>query len=208
MQVISVIWLQFLLVIAALAVTVAAEDRAPTDEPQRVLLSGKVVRLADALKQRGIKSYVEEIKDQVTNAWKAEERAKRAETIAKEMVEEIRSGRLLADVAKKYGAQLATTQPFTRTRDGLNTPLPAALVSALFKSPAGTPEMAPANEAHVIGVVSEVTAANPKADADALKRLEEELGSTLANDLSLSLATALRERLSVSIDRAALDSAF
>jgi len=151
---------------------------------------------------------LEEIKDQVATAWKAEERAKRAETIAKEMVEEIKSGRLLADVAKKHGAQLATTQPFTRTRDGLNTPLPAALVSALFKSPAGTPEMAPANEAHVIGVVSEVTAADPKADADALKRLEEELGSTLANDLSLSLATALRERLSVSIDRAALDSAF
>jgi len=45
-------------------------------------------------------------------------------------------------------------------------------------------------------------------EQEGLAQLEEELGSTLANDLSLSLATALRERLSVSIDRAALDSAF
>ena len=151
---------------------------------------------------------LDQIKDQVAGAWKANERAKRAETIAKQIVEDIKSGKLLADIAKARGAQLAVTQPFTRTREGLNIPLPGALVPALFKSAPGTPETAAGTDAHVIAVVSDVIAADPKADAAGAKRLDEELGNALANDLSTGIATALRERVAVSVDRAALEGAY
>lgn len=42
-----------------------ADDAPARDGAVKEILSGKVVRLAEALKQRGIKSYVDEIKDQV-----------------------------------------------------------------------------------------------------------------------------------------------
>jgi len=45
-----------------------AESAQPADEPQREILSGKVVLLAEALKARKIKSYPEEIKGQVVLA--------------------------------------------------------------------------------------------------------------------------------------------
>ncbi|MGQ0636017.1 MAG: hypothetical protein ACT4QC_15510 [Planctomycetaceae bacterium] len=55
-----------LIVTAALAAHLAAEDRATADDkPARAVVSGKVVRLADALQKRGVKTYGEEIKDQV-----------------------------------------------------------------------------------------------------------------------------------------------
>jgi peptidyl-prolyl cis-trans isomerase D len=151
---------------------------------------------------------LEQIKDEVTAAWKAEQRAKRADAVAKQIADEIKSGKLLGDVAAAHGAQLVTTQPFTRTRDGLNVQLPGALVGALFKSAPGTPEIAPATESHVIAVVSQVIAADPQADRDGVQRVEQELGGAIANDVSVALATALREKFSVSIDRAAVASAF
>jgi hypothetical protein len=43
----------------------SADPPANEEEPERLVLSGKVVLLADALKKRGIKSYAEETKGQV-----------------------------------------------------------------------------------------------------------------------------------------------
>ncbi len=60
----------------------------------------------------------------------------------------------------------------------------------------------------MIGIVTEVVVPDLAVDKEAVDRLKDELGSTLANDLSASLAAALRERLTVSIDRAAVERAF
>jgi len=151
---------------------------------------------------------LEEVKDRVRTDWLAAQRAERAEAIVKDMVAELKAGKLVADVAKARGATLATTQPFTRSRQGLDMNLPGALVAALFKSPPGTPESAAADEAHVIGVVSQVVAADPSADEDGMKHIKDELSSALANDLSTGLANALREQLTVTIDRNAIEKAF
>lgn len=151
---------------------------------------------------------LDEAKDRVRADWRADQQAQRAEKIAQEMADEIKAGKILADIARARGAKLTTSQPFTRTGLGLDAPLPGALIAALFKSATGTPESAASEDAHVIGVVSQVIAADPAADEDGAKRLNEELASALANDLSSGLATALRERLKVSIDRAAVNSAF
>lgn len=42
----------------------AATEKATTDKPQKVLLRGEVVLLAEALRQRGVKTYAEEIAQQ------------------------------------------------------------------------------------------------------------------------------------------------
>jgi len=52
---------------------VAAEGKEHEDQPVKTLVSGKVVPLGDALKQRGIKSYAEEIKGQVVLVTRAGE---------------------------------------------------------------------------------------------------------------------------------------
>ena len=150
----------------------------------------------------------DEVKDRVRDDWRADQQAQRAEKIALEIAANIKSGKILADIASARGAKLATTQPFTRTGLGLDAPLPGALISSLFKSAPGTPESAASNDAHAVGVVSQVIAADPVADEDGASRLKDEIASALSNDLSVGLAAALRDKLKVSIDRAAVDSAF
>ena len=150
---------------------------------------------------------LDEIKDRVRTDWQAAQRAERAEAVVKVMLDEIKGGKILADVAASHGAKLSVTQPFTRTRTGLDVPLPGSLISALFKSAPGTPESAPAEDSHVIGIVSQIVTPDPAVDAEATDRLKDELSGALVNDLSTSLAGALREKMPVSIDRAAVDSA-
>jgi hypothetical protein len=60
----------------------------------------------------------------------------------------------------------------------------------------------------MIGIVTEVIVPDVAADEDAVNRLKDELGSTLANDLSASLAGALRDRFKMTIDRTAVEKAF
>ena len=86
--------------------------------------------------------------------------------------------------------------------------VPSSLVAALFKAAPGTPESGVGEEAHMIGIVTEIVVPDLAADEEAVSRLKDELGSTLANDLSTSLAGALRERLKVTIDRNAVEKAF
>jgi hypothetical protein len=45
--------------------TKTSDDAGAADEPVKSIVSGKVISLVEALKQRGIKTYSEEIKDQV-----------------------------------------------------------------------------------------------------------------------------------------------
>jgi hypothetical protein len=60
----------------------------------------------------------------------------------------------------------------------------------------------------MIGIVTDIIVPDVEADKDAVSRLKDELGTALANDLSTSLAAALRERLKVTIDRSAIEKAF
>jgi peptidyl-prolyl cis-trans isomerase D len=151
---------------------------------------------------------LDEVKDRVRADWLAAKRAERAETIIKEMVAEIKDGKLLADIVKPRGANIMTTKPFSRTRQGLDLQVPSSLVAALFKSKPGTPESGAGEEAHMIGIVTDVIVPDVDADKEAVSRLKDELGTALANDLSTSLAAALRERLKVTIDRTAIEKAF
>ncbi|MCD6075754.1 MAG: hypothetical protein K0Q70_2637 [Rhodospirillales bacterium] len=151
---------------------------------------------------------LDEVKERVRGDWLAAQRSERAEAIVKEMVAEIKAGKLLADVAGPRGANIMSTKPFSRTRQGLDLQVPSSLVAALFKAAPGTPESGAGEEAHMIGIVTEVIVPDVAADEEAVNRLKDELGSTLANDLSTSLASALRERLKVTVDRNAVEKAF
>ncbi len=151
---------------------------------------------------------LDEIKDRVRGDWTAAQRSERADALIKEMVAEIKGGKILADVAGPRGANIMATKPFSRTRQGLDLQVPSSLVAALFKSAPGTPESGAGEEAHMIGIVTEVIVPDVAADEEAVNRLKDELGSTLANDLSTSLAGALREKLKVTIDRNAVEKAF
>jgi peptidyl-prolyl cis-trans isomerase D len=151
---------------------------------------------------------LDEVKERVREDWLAARRAERADAIVKEMLAEIKAGKLLADVAASRGANIMTTKPFTRTRQGLDLQVPSSLVAALFKTQTGVPEIGVGEEAHMIGIVTEIVAPDLAADEEGLNRLKDELASTLANDLSASLAGALRERLKVTIDRSAVEKAF
>lgn len=151
---------------------------------------------------------LDEVKERVRGDWLAAQRAERADATIKEMIAEIKGGKLLADVAGPRGANIMQSKPFSRTRQGLDLQVPSSLVAALFKAPVGTPESGAGEEAHMIGIVTEIIVPDVAADEDAVSRLKDELGSTLANDLSTSLAGALREKLKVTIDRNAVEKAF
>lgn len=153
---------------------------------------------------------LDKVKDRVVAGWKTDARTKKAGETAQAMVEDLKAGKPIAEVAQTYKAQVTTSPPFTRSRQGAeNTPaLSGALVSSLFKAKPGTPVAAPGPESYAVGVVGQVIAADPSQDTDGLKALKQELSQAVANDLSDSLTAALRERFRVSIDRDAVDQAF
>ena len=151
---------------------------------------------------------LDDVKMRVREDWLAAQRSERADAIVQEMLSEIKAGKLLAEVAGPRGANIVTTKPFTRTRQGLDLQVPSSLVAALFKVQTGIPESGAGEEAHMIGIVTEIIAPDLVAEADAVNRLKDELAGALSNDLSQSLAGALRERLKVTIDRASVEKAF
>ena len=148
------------------------------------------------------------VKERVVAGWKTDARTKKAGEVAQTMVDELKAGKPISDVAAAHKAQLSTSPAFTRSNQGGENTLSGSLVAALFKAAPGTPVAAPGPDFYSVGVVGQVIAADPAQDAEGLKALKTELSQAVSGDLSDGLTEALRARLSVSIDRDAVDKAF
>ena len=93
----------------------------------------------------------------------------------------------------------------TRTGRGERA-LPAALQAALFELPVGGVATAPDNfgGAHVVGRLTEIRDADPKADRNLTDRLGSQLANAIAGDILQQYRDALEADVGVTIDRNAV----
>ncbi len=147
------------------------------------------------------------VRSDVTAAWKAEQQATATDKKVKTLTERLKGSVTLAAIAKELNVKLQTTEGFIRSGEGLKTQLPGEIVSALFKAKGKDAVAAASNDRHFIAQVKDIKAANPIADKKGLDVLATQLRGNISNDISTQLANALRLKLGVTVNRAAVDSA-
>ncbi len=148
---------------------------------------------------------LDEVRDQVIADWKRDRRHELARQKAEEILDRLKGGEDMAEIAKETGFAYETTSPFTRDGRGLQPGFPLALVGEIFKGSRGDAFTAPANRGFVVARLKDILPADPAAAPEDVKTLESQLLLAISADLLSEFASALRERYGVDIDRAAIE---
>ena len=145
-----------------------------------------------------------EVRDQAVEAWREERRNQRLESQAKEMVDAVKGGTSLKDVAAQRRLTVKTTPAFERT-GGAKSELPASLVAKLFELKLHQAASGPSSDGYVVAELTQILPADPKTGEARMEQLQVQLGAAIENDLVAEYSRALRQQFPVSIDQSAVD---
>jgi peptidyl-prolyl cis-trans isomerase D len=148
---------------------------------------------------------IDEVKPQLVELWKAEERTAGARKRAEQIVEQVAQGKTLAEAAAAFNLKPETTPPVRRDGSADEGRIAGEIAPQLFTAKPGDFGIAPAGDGHYVVRLVEIKPADPAADAEGVARLRTALGQQIGGDLINELATALRARYQVSIDNQALE---
>lgn len=148
------------------------------------------------------------VRDDVAEAWMAEERDRRAEAIANQIHAEVLGGRDLAESAAEHGVSVDTTRPLTRNDNDPSRGVVGGLVTHLFEAARGEPIVGPAQNGYAVAVVRDVRTADSAVSADQAERLRNQLSGTLSNELLQQYTNALRSEIGVSVNPRAMENLF
>jgi peptidyl-prolyl cis-trans isomerase D len=164
-----------------------------------------VVEVAEITPQR-VKS-LDEARDQVADAWRAERRQELARERAEALLARAKESSSLDQLAGEQGVSMQPIGPVKRTGEGAGQGMDRALVRALFATEPGkvADEAVPAGDGFALVVADEVIAADPLADPDAVERLRTELEADMQGDLLAQLEATLKEDYPVEIHAAAIN---
>jgi peptidyl-prolyl cis-trans isomerase D len=147
---------------------------------------------------------LDEVRDQVADAWKAEQRQVKAKAVAEALVARLKGGEAIEQIARELGVEATTTEPFTRQPNNAAA-LPRAVVGELFKEPVGGAAAGRADDGYVVARLQEVQPADPTADTDGVAAVEQTLADSLRADIQNAFASTLRQEFPVKINRQALE---
>ncbi|BBK37307.1 peptidylprolyl isomerase [Allostella sp. ATCC 35155] len=148
---------------------------------------------------------LEEVRDAVAQAWTEQQQAEAADKLADEILAAVKAGRSLAEAVADRSLEVKPVGPFTRAGGREAVPLPQSAVTALFAGPVGTAAKGPVGEGVAVGVLTAIEPVDPAQDQAAVDTLRETLERDIAAELGQELSQALRGRVPVEIDRAAID---
>jgi peptidyl-prolyl cis-trans isomerase D len=145
-----------------------------------------------------------EVRAEVTELWRGSQRAKLAREKAEALAARIGVGNEFEIIATEAGLTVSQTQPITRFETAVeNTPSPA-LAAKLFQIGIGEVTTAAAAQGHLVAKLTEVVAADPDSDPDAVAAVRESLVGTLQSDLLEQFLATMRGEYGVQIKDQAL----
>jgi peptidyl-prolyl cis-trans isomerase D len=147
----------------------------------------------------------DEVKDQVEARWREQEISSRLETKAAEILDKLKAGAKLSDVAAQDHLKIETLTGLKRGE--ASGPLPAAAVDAVFrtaKDAAGKTEAGEAGE-QVVFRVTDITVPGFDNASDDAKRTVETLNRGLSQDILAEYIAQLQSETGVSINQSALN---
>lgn len=146
----------------------------------------------------------EEVKDSVEASLRAEKLQKALTDKANKLIEELRAGKTVDDLAKEAGAEVKHATGVKRVQ---RPDLPAAAILAMFDVPLRGAGSAAVDGGRLVFVVKD--ASTPKYDPTApeAKATAEQLRPAFTNDILEQYVGALEKIFNVTIDQKALQSA-
>lgn len=150
---------------------------------------------------------LDQVKAEVIQRWQQEKRDAALAALAKQVADEVKSGKKLDQVAAEHKLTVFTTAPLSRS--GGDPKVPATLVANLFSAKPGAAVYGKGNDGYVVAVVKDVIAADPAKDTQGVKQFADQLVTPgMRDDLLAEFDQALRDRYPVSIDQSAVARAF
>ena len=150
---------------------------------------------------------VEEVRDELVEAWQAERRRELAREKAQQLRAQLDDGAAMAEVLAGTGLESRPIEPVRRDAADTDQGVNRAVVRALFATePGGVAEdVVEVNAGFAVVGTDEVIAADPAADPEAVEQLARELEGDMRSDLIAQFETQLRRDYPVEIDGAAIN---
>ncbi|MBM3480378.1 MAG: hypothetical protein FJX69_14370 [Alphaproteobacteria bacterium] len=150
------------------------------------------------------------VRDDVAAIWTAGRRDQAARARAEQLAAEIRGGKEIGAVAASVEGQPAQTPAMHRDGrvEGAQQRQPSALAARLFRLRPGEVGTAATGEGYFVVRLEEVIAADPAQAQPQLQRLSDGLSQAIAAELGQQYLKALRERLKVVVDPAAVEKLY
>ncbi len=151
---------------------------------------------------------LDQIKDRVRADWVRDARDKKAEAIAKGIVEKVRGGTSLSDAAAAVGATVSITPPVARAESGkLAGSFSPELLRAMFdaKKDGVVYGRATQGDGYFVIRVAEVKPVPIDQASDSYKQLKRQIGETIKADVEAQYQTYLQDKYSVSRNQKLVD---
>ena len=150
---------------------------------------------------------VEEVRDELRQAWQDERRRELARARAEELRAQLDGGAAADELLADAGLEPKPIEPLRRDQTGAEQGINAAAVRALFATPPGevAEEVVEIGAGFAVVVTDEVIAADPGADPETLEQLARDVENGMRSDLIAQFENHLRRDYPVEIDGAAIN---
>jgi peptidyl-prolyl cis-trans isomerase D len=147
----------------------------------------------------------DEVRDQVAEEWRADQRARAAEQAAQEMAKAIDDGTPLSDLAAERGLEVTRTPALKRSGNQQAGSVARALAGPLFDVKVDQAVTAGVQGGVAVAQLAEVRPAQPAENAEAVSSVREQTRQRMRSDVLAQFADALRTRYEVRINQTQLD---
>jgi peptidyl-prolyl cis-trans isomerase D len=141
----------------------------------------------------------DEVKQQVTDDWTADQQRHAAETKAAKLLTALKGGQTLADAAAVAGVAVNRTPEVTRGASSED--MPGALANVLFGLKPGEPAMVATPTTFIVAVPAQIDTPNPGVDPGGFAQLRTAVTRSVGSDMAAIFAEAVRERASPRINQ-------
>lgn len=148
---------------------------------------------------------LEEVRAQAVELWQAEQRGELAKKRAESILERVAKGDSLEAAAAEFNLKPEITAAVRRDGSADQSRIAPEIASQLFALKTGEAAVVAGGDGHSVVRLTEIRAADPSADAEGLARLRTQVGQQIGNELIQQLATALRARFGVAVNRDIID---
>jgi len=138
---------------------------------------------------------------QVTSAWKATQRAAEAKARAEKAVESINAGTDIRTVAADLKLTMRETGEFTRTDQGQVSEMASGLVKKVFALMPGKAADERSADGYQVAQLQKIIAASPAANADAVRKVADELSAAMQGDVVAQLGTSLHAQYGAKVNQ-------
>ncbi len=176
-------------------------------DPQEGEDGGLFVLRVDAIAPESVRP-LSQIRSVVIEDWARIEKLKAAQDKAEAMLNAVKGGRTLEEVAAEHGARVVESEPLTRTSGRVQAEVSADLVTQLFGLDVGgyATAVTADGEGYAVARLERVIEATPTTEGVVLSQLRDSLNSSVAQDIMQQYQLALERDAGVSVNNRLLES--